>query len=464
MRSAAPRLVLLGLLVTILGCDTSKSIPASVAAPTRPPADAEREPPNIEPASGGPAGLRIDIAAAAANDRRAGDLLAPFYRRLALLEAGRAERLVILQLGDSHTAGGILGERLRELMQAQFGAAGRGMMVAGKAFPGIRQTEVKLAEVGKWQHTGSLRQDAQGPFGLTGYRARSRSANAALAVEVTDERGFDQVAVEFVRAPGHGMLEVQVDGRPVRRIATDGRRVEGQSVALAVPTGSRELRLIAGDRPVEILSWTVERKQRGVVVEAHGVSGAMADIVGRWDSAIVARALKERDPALIILAYGTNESVKYDLDLGKYELGLRDTLRQLHAAAPNAALMLIGPPDVNHAVGCGRNGAAQAAVCAPQSVRSDMCRWTPTSLLESVREAQMNAAQAEGAYYWDWRALMGGICGMHRWVIHDPPYARADHVHLNVAGYRVTAEALYDSLMRGYAAWRRPPAPPRRGT
>lgn len=415
------------------------------------------------PAAGG--SLRVDIAAARGDDRRTGDLLAPFYHRLSLLQAGRAERLVILQVGDSHTAGGIIGERLRELMQAQFGGAGRGMMVAGKAFLGIRQTDIKLSETGKWQHFGSLKQDAQGPFGLTGYRARSRAANSALVLEATGEHGFDQIGVEFVRAPGHGMLEVLVDGRPVRRVATDGRRVEAQGFTLQVPTGSRELRLVARDRqPVEILSWTVERRQRGVIVETHGVSGAMADIVTRWDPQILARELRERDPALIILAYGTNEAVKYDLDLAKYDLMLRDVLRQFRTAAPNAALMLVGPPDVNQAIGCGRNGAANATVCQPASApRGDMCRWSPPPLLDGVRETQMRAAQAERAYYWDWWALMGGICGMHRWVINNPPYARADHVHMNVAGYRVTAEALYETLMRGYVAWRRPPAP-RRGS
>lgn len=415
------------------------------------------------PASGG--ALRVDIAAARGDERRTGDLLAPFYHRLALLQAGRADRLVILQIGDSHTAGGIIGERLRELMQAQFGGAGRGMMVAGKPFNGIRQTDIKLSEIGKWQHFGSLKQDAQGPFGLTGYRARSRAANAALVLESIDERGFDHVGVEFVRAPGHGLLEVLVDGRPIRRVATDGRRVEGQSFLLQVPTGSRELRLVARDRqPVEILSWTVERRQRGVIVETHGVSGAMADIITRWDPQILARELRERDPALIILAYGTNESVKYDLDLAKYDLMLRDMLRQFRTAAPNAALMLVGPPDVNQAIGCGRNGSANATVCQPASqARGEMCRWSPPPLLDGVRETQKRAALAERAYYWDWWALMGGICGMHRWVINDPPFARADHVHMNLAGYRVTAEALYETLMRGYTAWRRPPTP-RRGS
>lgn len=456
--SVVKSLVVLSLLA-VGGCDgaSGSSAPPLVATPV-----AAALPPEPSIALPSIPSSRIDVAAARGDERLASELMQPFFRRLALLQAGRVERLVVLQLGDSHTAGGILGERLRELMQAEFGAAGRGMMVAGKAFPGIRQTDIKLSEIGKWQHIGSLKADAQGPFGITGYRARSRGANAALVLENTDERGFDHIAVEFARAPGHGMLEVLVDGRVVRRVATDARRADVQAFTLQVPNGSRELRLVARDKaPVEILSWTVERRQRGVIVETHGVSGAMADIIGRWDPAIVAREVRERDPALIILAYGTNESVKYDLDLVKYEATVRDAIRLLRGAAPNAAVMLMGPPDVNQAVGCGKQGSAAAAVCQPQSYGGDFCRWSPPAMLNGVRDAQSRAAMAERAYYWDWGALMGGVCGMHRWVLYDPPLARPDHVHLNVAGYRVTAEALYETLMRGYVAWRRPPTPRR---
>ena len=404
-----------------------------------------------------PAQSRIDAATARGDERAVVDALAPLYRRLALLEAGRAEHVVVLQLGDSHTAGGIIAERLRELLQAQFGAAGRGMMVPGRAYPGIRQSDLKLSEVGRWQYTGSLKPDAEGPFGLTGYRAKSRGAGATLVLESIDERGFDRVGVEFLRGPGRGALEVVVDGRPVRRIATEARALEPASITLQVPPGSRELRLIARDRaPVELLSWTIERRGRGVLLEAHGVSGAMADIVSRWDPAIVARELRERDPALILLAYGTNEAVKPDLDPARYEDTLRQLQRQFRAAVPGAALLLIGAPDVNQALGCARGAAP--ATCAPPGAASGQCRWSAPPLLGAVREAQVRAAQLEGAYFWDWFGLMGGTCGMHRWTQAEPPLARADHVHLTLAGYRATAEALYETLMRGYAAYRRAPA------
>ena len=57
--------------------------------------------------------------------------LASFQRSLEQLRAGKLERVNILQIGDSHTAADHFSGRLRELFQASFGNAGRGMLPPG---------------------------------------------------------------------------------------------------------------------------------------------------------------------------------------------------------------------------------------------------------------------------------------------------------------------------------------------
>jgi hypothetical protein len=68
--------------------------------------------------------------------------------------------------------------------------------------------------------------------------------------------------------------------------------------------------------------------------------------------------------------------------------------------------------------------------------------------LPVVRRILHQVATAEGAYFWDWAAEMGGDCAMVAWSA-DGRGAR-DHVHLLKPGYRQTAEALFAELMRGY--------------
>ncbi len=70
-----------------------------------------------------------------AGGRSSGSSLTAFHQALASLEAGRTQRVNILQIGDSHTAGDHFSGRLRELFQGQFGNAGRGMLPPGSPFP-----------------------------------------------------------------------------------------------------------------------------------------------------------------------------------------------------------------------------------------------------------------------------------------------------------------------------------------
>ena len=172
----------------------------------------------------------------------------------------------------------------------------------------------------------------------------------------------------------------------------------------------------------------------------------------RWEPRTVAWEIADRDPALVVLAYGTNEGFDDGLDTAAYARGFAARLAALRAAAPGAAILVVGPPDANRLPGgCRRDGAA----CTPAaSDGSAQCRWSPPPNLAVVRSLQAEAAARHGAHFWDWSAVMGGACGAHRWATADPPLAHGDHVHLRSDGYRLSADALFDALMDGYDGFR----------
>src|SRR5215475_9820618 len=94
-------------------------------------------------AAAGPAG-EVRLANAAA--------LEPFFVALAGLGSRRARLPVrILQIGDSHTANDSFSGRLRERLQAKFGAAGRGWLPAGVPYAYFRPALVTVSETG-WRH------------------------------------------------------------------------------------------------------------------------------------------------------------------------------------------------------------------------------------------------------------------------------------------------------------------------
>ena len=148
--------------------------------------------------------------------------LAAFFRALDRLQRHEGGPVRILQLGDSHTAGDVMTARLRLLFQERFGDAGRGFMPAGLPYYGVRQVEVHTTQAGNWQYHNSLTHPEDGPYGLAGFRATSRSAGASLTIETADPGGFDRVEVEALNHLNGGVLDIEVDGIRQRRVLTSG--------------------------------------------------------------------------------------------------------------------------------------------------------------------------------------------------------------------------------------------------
>lgn len=369
--------------------------------------------------------------------------LAPLYDGLDRLRSGPAsqdEKLRVLLLGDSHVAGGIITQRLRDRFQADFGDAGRGPMVPGLPYAGRREADWKLTQTNDWTFENSLRSPAS-PFSLTGFIARSRGAGASMTIAATGG-GFDEVEISFVRRSGGGAFEIRVDDRTISRIETDGPFPTADRVLLPTASNSRRLELRVVDRrPVELLSWGLEQKKRGVIVEGHGVSGATSWIMQKWDAGLLAEDLRRRAPTLVLLAFGTNEGFQTKFDAEKYAADYAQIIRLMQEAAPRAAIVLVGPPDAARRAG---KGAAPAPGCG----------WATPANLFAARSAQQRLAANLNVAFWDWSALMSGPCGVHDWVTRSPPLARPDHVHLTHPGYVATADAIYQDLVAPYLAAR----------
>jgi lysophospholipase L1-like esterase len=362
-----------------------------------------------------------------------------FYSRLALLQSGQSQQMVrILQIGDSHTAGDFLSGDLRDLFQNEYGNAGIGARVPGYAYPGLREKDYTVTQSGIWRFHNSLTDPSFGDYGISGFTAVSETADASMTMTPVSAAGFDYGFVDFVRQPGGGNLEIWLDDTLVQRVSTAGPAGVMGHVAVRA-AGAHQLRLVAQSPGTEILDWDTERLSRGVIMDSFGVVGSTAGIFNTWNPDTVRRQLEILHPALIILAYGTNEGNENDFDPTAYAQTYDGILQDLRSWAPDASILIEQPTD----------GARQPPGC-PADVA---CPWSPLPALAQVRAIQQQAAQTYGAGYFDASVpeLVSG--GISHWSDMDPPLARRDHIHFTVAGYRILATSLYVWLMNGFAAY-----------
>lgn len=451
------------------------SSPAGPSDPARPPAPDTVPTPEFE-------GAGSDLPAPVTLEDPGG-ALAPLYRAFAAAEAGDAVdgRVLIAQFGDSHTAGDKMTGQLRKVLQARFGDGGRGFVLPGR--PPLRHYspgDLRYGTDGAWkvaQGWGS--RDGGEPFGINGVRSYATSSSAtawvATCPDCASGTAVERFELFFLRQKDGGVLEVQIDDGEWTRVHTALGRDQGDApvldyTTLEVADGAHRLTLRPrkGGKEVGVFGVAMERGGPGAVVDALGIVGLQMSHLWSWDWTVVGAQLAHRDPALVVLQYGTNEVDDDDLDLARFEERFVELVERIKLAVPDAGILILGPPDMatreHSRKECERLEKKQKKAAQKLKKKGgqqipegppDGCAWTTPPVLHDVVEAERRVAQRTGVAFFDSLRAMGGpdvIDGLCRL---DPPLAYQDHVHFTTAGYASWADLLLEDLMRGYAAWQK---------
>ena len=279
-----------------------------------------------------------------------GPALAKFHARLAQLEAGEIRQVVVLQIGDSHTASDHLSGHLRSLLQKRFGNAGRGLLPPGAPHDYYRPYQIAVAQTGKWRvlTSNKIAPDPV-PFGLSGTVARGHEPTDIIAIDDRSGTPLSSLEVGYLRRPDGGSFQVWVDGQPLAASTTsdgNGQRIVA-TYEISGPGQRIEVRP-SGNGPVDLTDLRLIGKERGIQLANIGFPGAQVGIMARWHADAVSRQLTEIDPALIIMAFGTNEGfASLERIAGTYARTLDKAIALLAAAAPHASIAVVGPPDAN---------------------------------------------------------------------------------------------------------------------
>lgn len=363
-----------------------------------------------------------------------------FFEALARLESGQAQDDVrITQFGDSHTAADIQTAAVRRALQTRFGDGGRGFVAIGRPWKRYLQDGVRVGMSNEWSpdkaklEKGKLVGD--GMYGLSGIGLFTRHHGARAWADIQTKTSRAELA--YLEQPNGGAFDVFIDGVRVVRVSTRGEKASSAFRSFEIAEGTAhqlEVRAV-GDGDVRVYGMSLDRAQHGVVLDALGINGArVTTSLLSWNEPHWAEQLKHRAPALVVLAYGTNESVDVDVPQHVYERQLVDALGRVARAAPSASCLLLGPPD--------------RAIDTKDG-------WVTAPKIAEIVVAQRRVAEAAGCAFYDQLAAMGGTGSIAQWATEDPPRAQKDRVHLTRDGYAQLGSSFASDVMRAYASWRR---------
>ncbi|MEO8661475.1 MAG: SGNH/GDSL hydrolase family protein [Bryobacteraceae bacterium] len=349
--------------------------------------------------------------------------LIPFYEMLYRQQQGQFEEpLRVLHYGDSHTAADEWTGAIRALLQEKFGDGGAGFTLPGYPFKGFRRFDLKSGESRRWASDGLVGHKSDGFNGLGGVSIYTDRAGETVSLEADCK----MLELFYLQQPGGGSLQLTENGAVLATIPTDGETAPGFFHADVAPGPHRfELRTLTR-APVRLFGWVAE-KGRGITYESMGINGAQASLILNWDEALLASHVARRNPALIILAYGTNEASNSEWHYENYYTMYSEVIRRFRHAAPAATILVVGPPERLHRV---------------------RGKWVTFESTDWIVQAQKDAAVANHCAFWDMRAKMGGKGSMPQWVVAG--LAQYDYVHLTSAGYRRLGGTMFRDLMANY--------------
>jgi lysophospholipase L1-like esterase len=374
--------------------------------------------------------LGLDIAI----EDRDGSSMMALHEALGRAEAGEGQARILFY-GASHVASDLFTGYIRRELQSRYGDAGHGFVVPVHPWRTYRHRDINIESDGKRWETHRIRvgDTEEELVGLAGVAMSSKVVGSFGAVSTTEDnehgRTADFFELYYLEHPHGGDMDVLIDGRRARRISTRASRTSTAYATFRVPdAGHRfEIRTLSR-RPIWLFGVAVERDKPGVVVDTLGINGSRVRYQLLWNERIYREHLRRRNPDLVVLAYGTNESGD-ESPLEDYERDLRTVLKRMRDTVPEASCLLIGPSD--------------RPMQVEERVFEDRTRTA------RLIEIQHHVALDHGCGFFDLVAFQGGSLSMVQWAANEPAYASQDHIHYTRTGYQRLGEVLLSALLEG---------------
>ncbi len=345
-----------------------------------------------------------------------------------------ARHVRILWYGDSHSAADFWPDAVRKPLQERFGNGGPGFVHVG--LKRYRHAGIRSSIEGTWSSQPKapsyVRRQLDGAFGLGGIRTVVSGSDAVATLKLASAAApGGSVWRLYYRLPSEasgftfklGNSERETVNAKTRKPASPDEVLELRRET----TGDTQMVLGAQSGSVELLGAIIEAKRPGVVLDTLGINGARIGTPLSWEETHWQSLAKARNPALAVLAYGTNE-VGENIPPEKYGPQFEQMVARLRMANPRISCLLIGPTD-----------------------RADR-EWRTKPRVVEIDRVQRSTAEKLGCGYFSAFDAMGGKGGIKRWADEQPPHAARDRVHLLPRGYARLGKAIADAILADFEA------------
>jgi lysophospholipase L1-like esterase len=250
--------------------------------------------------------------------------------------------------------------------------------------------------------------------------------------------------VYYLQQPGGGQFSVDVNGSNTQTISTNGDAPTSGFYEIKAPgAGANTFNVKSASGSVRLFGAVIENDGPGVVYDSLGVNGAYAGLLAtamnpdHW-----AQQLQHRNPNLVIINYGTNESqYASDDQMERYDKDLREVIRRVRAALPNVSILLVSPMDRGKRAGGGK------IITMPS--------------IPKIVEMQQRVAREENCAFFNTFEAMGGDGTMAKWAAGTGKnhLVGGDLTHPTAEGSEIVGRLIFEAINDSYLKYKARTAP-----
>lgn len=363
--------------------------------------------------------------------------------REAIADAER-QPVSLLNIGDSHVQADFGTGTIRDLLQYDYGDAGRGIITPLKMAGTNEPYDYVFTSTGSWNGEKLATQNWSQTMGFTGTSIRFRGTTGDLTVGTSEKDDYDPFISVAVFHKGQMAVTsvTNTEGEEVKFGTKPGRDFT------IIRLGSEQNRItihFETDGDLTVFGVSLSGGRPGVYYHAIGNNSGTYSLYNKIGN--VGRGIKPLSPKLIIISLGTNEAFG-SVDETAFYNNIDRLVKNIQQENPEAEILLTTPMECQKSVY--HTTSKKVAIRSRKgkkrykTVSSRSRSYAVNDNCHLVRDIILRYGKDHKIATYDWYTVAGGNGAASKWISNG--LFSKDHVHHSVKGYRLQGRLLYEAL------------------
>jgi lysophospholipase L1-like esterase len=346
-----------------------------------------------------------------------------FKRKIQKLHVDPSAKVIIVHAGDSHIQGGYFTNRIRTLLNSEYGVSGRGFIFPYSLVNTNGPEDVRFTHSKEWTGQKYSFKPGEEKTGIAGYTLWMNNSHADLDAYL--RQGSDSLYPYNEIVIFHNCPVMHIWSKPEAdsNVMNKNDHLYATKLTYKGRPDTIHLHVSAGDstkqRPA-IYGLELLNIKGGIVYHAIGANGGTFESYSRAIDYLP--VLKLQQPDCVIISLGTNDAFMRYIDTVQLKSRILSMIDNIKKELPEVCIILTTPGD---------------------HLRD---KKFPNPNLLKVRSTIISCAIEKSCVYWDFFAVMGGLYASKKWQKNGLMYK--DVIHLSKEGYKLEGELFFEAFRK----------------